>query len=153
ERMRSHDGSGALAVDVEVADVELTDGAVQFVLGTGVDGAGEAEFSVVGNMQGMVEIVRFDDGQHRPENLFLLDAGAGLDIGNDGGLNEPAVAGIAVTLAAGQQPSALFLADLDVFENGLHGTFVDHRPHAWVFGGIATVIFSTRAFSRSRNLS
>src|SRR5271167_1767057 len=56
ERMRTHDCSCALAIDVQVADVELLLGHSDFVLRRGIDRAGQAELSVVGNRQPIFEI-------------------------------------------------------------------------------------------------
>ncbi len=46
-------GSGAFAVDVEIAYVELAFGAVDLVAGFGIDGAGQAELGVVGDFQAL----------------------------------------------------------------------------------------------------
>ena len=50
-------GSGALAVEVEVADVEFFAGAVELVAGAGVDGSGQAVLGVVGDGEGVVEVL------------------------------------------------------------------------------------------------
>src|ERR1019366_893683 len=58
EGVRAHHRSRALAVQVEVADVELAHGAVEFLARAGVDGAGQAELGVIGDFEGMVEVAR-----------------------------------------------------------------------------------------------
>ena len=40
----------------------------------GVDRAGQSVLGVVGDREGVVEILRLDDGQHRAEDLFLREA-------------------------------------------------------------------------------
>src|SRR5271165_506375 len=72
EGMRAHHRSGALAVDVEVADVELANGAVNFVARLGVDGASQAELGIVGNFERVIEAVGFDHGEYGAEDFFLL---------------------------------------------------------------------------------
>ena len=71
--MRADHGAGALAINVQVSHVELADSAIDLVLRAGVDRAGQAEFGVVGNLEGVVEVLRLDDGQHGAENFFLLE--------------------------------------------------------------------------------
>ena len=56
EGMRADHRAGALAVDVQVADVELADGAVDLVARLGVDRAGQAELGVVGDLERVVEV-------------------------------------------------------------------------------------------------
>src|SRR5574340_710212 len=43
KRVRAHDGARALAIDVQVADVELALAALDLLAAGGVDGAGQAE--------------------------------------------------------------------------------------------------------------
>src|SRR5712692_3172272 len=152
EGMRAHGGSRALAVDVQVADVEFADGAVNLLARFGVNGAGQAELGVVGNLERVVVILRLSHSQNGAENLFLFQARLGWNISDDGGLQEVALTCVLRRATSGDQ-SAVLLADLDVFHDRLHGTFVDHCPHVGVLGGIADRDFSTRAFSFSRNLS
>src|SRR5579862_7640743 len=82
----------------------------------------------------MVKAAGLDDREYRAENFFLLELRLGLDVGDHGGLNEVAFAGSA--FAAGDDTS-VFLALLDVAEDGLHGAFVDDRAHRGVLGDIA----------------
>src|SRR5215831_9859124 len=72
ERMGAHHRARALAVDVQVADVEVADGAVNLVARAGVDGPGQSELCVVGDFERMVEAASLDDGEHGPEDFFLL---------------------------------------------------------------------------------
>jgi len=83
--VRAHHRSRTLAVQVEVADVELAHGAIQFLARTGVDGAGQTELGIVGDFEGVIEIARLDDDQHRAEDLFLLERRLRGDIGEHGG--------------------------------------------------------------------
>ena len=71
--MGAHHGSRTLAVDVEIADVEIAHGAVDLVARLGVNRAGEAEFGIVGDFERVVEAAGFDHHQHRAEDFFLLE--------------------------------------------------------------------------------
>jgi hypothetical protein len=84
EGMSAHHGPGALAVDVEIADVKVAGGTVDFVARFGIDGAGQAELSVVGDFESVIEPAGFDDGQHWAENFFLLELRFRGDVGEDG---------------------------------------------------------------------
>src|SRR5277367_4894333 len=134
--MGADHGAGALAVDVEVADVEFADGTIDLVLRTGVDRAGQAELGVVCNLECVIEVLRLDYGQYRAKDFFLLKLRLGFDVGNDRGLDEIAFASILGQTTAGDQ-APVFLAVLDIFEDRLHGAFVDHRAHVRILGWIA----------------
>jgi len=58
--MRAHHRSRAFAVQVEVADVELAHGTIEFLARTGVDGAGQPKLGVVGDLQRMIEVAGAD---------------------------------------------------------------------------------------------
>ena len=58
------------------------------------DGAAQAEVGIIGDAHRVVFILIFDDGQHRPEDFFLRDGGVVVHVGEHGGLDEPAIAGI-----------------------------------------------------------
>jgi hypothetical protein len=88
--MRAHDRARALAIDVQVADVELLDRPRDLLFRAGIRRAGQAELGVVGDAQALVEVTALDHGQHRPEDLLLLDGVAGLHVGDDGRLQEVA---------------------------------------------------------------
>ena len=55
EGVRAHHRARALAVDVEVAHVEVAPGAVDLVARFGIDGARETELGVVGDFEGVIE--------------------------------------------------------------------------------------------------
>ena len=78
EGMGADHGAGAFAVHVQIADVEFFGGALNFFGILGIDGAGQAEFGVVGHVQGFVKIFRFGDGEHGAENFFLKMRALGL---------------------------------------------------------------------------
>src|SRR6476646_1022837 len=61
--MRADHRASALAVDVQVADVEFADGAFDLVTRTGVDRARETELGVVRDFERVVEAARLDHGQ------------------------------------------------------------------------------------------
>ena len=67
EGMDSHQGAGALAVEVQVPHVEL--GARLFQVGAvpADHRSGEAVFRVVGDAESVVEILGLDERQHRTE--------------------------------------------------------------------------------------
>ena len=100
----------------------------------------------------MLEIAGPRDGQHGAEDLLLEEARFGVDVGDDGGLNEVAFAGRGS--AAGEQAPFL-LPDLDVVEDRAAGAFVDHRAHvvARVFGRADLEAPATRGTSLARNAS
>src|SRR5713226_9376165 len=87
EGMRADHGSCALAIQVEVADVELLPSAVELLTRVRVDGSRQPVFGIVGNLQGLVEAVGLDDGKHRPEYLLLRDASRGSHVRDDGRRN------------------------------------------------------------------
>jgi len=132
--------------------MEVADGAFDFVARLAVNGAGEAELGVVGDFESVIEAVGFDDGEDRSEDFFLLEFGFGRDVGDHRGADVVTFSSFGGARAAGEDAS-VSLALLDVFQNRLHGAFVDDRAHVGVFGGSPTVIFSTLAFNCSRNLS
>ena len=85
--MRADHRAGALAVEVEVADVELLPGSIEIGLRVRVDGAGETVFGVVGDGESVGEVGRAQDGEEGAEDLFLSEAGGRGDVGKDGGLD------------------------------------------------------------------
>jgi len=90
--VRADHSAGAFAVDVQVADVKGVFGFFDPVAVPGPHRAGEAVFSGIGDGQSLVEMFRLDHRQHRSKDLLLIQAGAGLDVGKDGGLYKIAVA-------------------------------------------------------------
>jgi hypothetical protein len=85
EGVRADHGAGAFPVEIQVADVEALLGFPQMFGVIGEDRAGQPVLRIVGQFQGVLEVVGLGDGQHRAENLLLEDAVLGLDVGNDGG--------------------------------------------------------------------
>src|SRR5205814_6866297 len=51
----------------------------------GGEAGGEAEFDGVGDLNSVVEIFGFDDGEDGAEDFFFGDAHGGCDVGEDGG--------------------------------------------------------------------
>src|SRR5436305_7334161 len=88
EGVRADERARALAVEVEVADVELAARALQLLAVVRVDGSGQAVLRAVGNPQRLVEVARADAGQDGAEDFLLLDAVARLHVGEDGRLDE-----------------------------------------------------------------
>src|SRR5271156_4750468 len=80
EGVGSYHGAGALAVEVEVAGLELVAGAIELLAGGGVEGAGEAVLGVVGDLESFVEAGGLDDREHGAEDLLLREAGGGGDV-------------------------------------------------------------------------
>src|ERR671933_1548511 len=117
----------ALAVEVEVADVELAARALQLLAVVRVDRAGQAVLRVVGDPDGLVEVARADAGEDGAENLLLLDAVAGLHVGDDGRLDEVPL--LAVAAAARDEAAAVLLPPLDVLVDGLESLLVDDGAH------------------------
>src|SRR5215471_19088273 len=98
--MRADHGARGLAVDVEVTNVEVTHGTFDLVPRPGVDGAGESELGVVGDVERVFEVAGFDHRKDGPEDLFLRDARVGHDVGDDGGLDVISTVRIADRVAA-----------------------------------------------------
>src|SRR5204863_5524040 len=65
ERMHADERTGALAIEIEIADEKLFARAVELLLVVGEDRTGESELRVVGDAQCVVEVLRLDDCQHR----------------------------------------------------------------------------------------
>src|ERR1043165_6950240 len=127
EGVRADERACALAVEVEVADVELAARALQLLAVVRVDRAGQAVLRVVGDAERVVEVVRADAGEDGAEDFFLLDAVAGLHVGDDGRLDEEAL--LAVAAASRHDAPAVRFALLDVVVDGLEGFLVDDGAH------------------------
>src|SRR3984957_10303097 len=132
--MRAHHGAGALAVDVQVTDMELLNGAIDLVTRLGIDGARQAELGVVRDFECLIEATGLNHREHRSEDFFLLEFGFCRNVGNHRGTDKVAFAGRAV---AARDQAAVFFALFDVSEDRLHRAFVDDGAHVGVFGGIA----------------
>src|SRR5215469_500694 len=101
--MRAHDRTRALAIDVQIADVELTLGILDLVRRQRISRTRESELGVVGDFDTVLEVARLDDGEHRAEDLFLRNGRFGTYIRDDGRLHEVAVAGLFRAIAAGDK--------------------------------------------------
>ncbi len=98
--------------------------------------SGEAVLGVVGDGEGVVEVLRLDDGEDGAEDLFERDAGGGSDVGDDGGRDVKAAFGIFDCVAAGED-TAFGLADVDVVEDLVVGGLVDDGAGVEVFCRVA----------------
>ncbi len=78
--MGANHGAGAFAIEVEIADVEAQTCNSQSFLVFCKDGAGETVLCIVGNLQGILVGIGFDDGQDGAEDLLLCNARAGRDV-------------------------------------------------------------------------
>ena len=78
----------AFTIEIQIADMKFTTSAFQLRLVVCVDGSGQTILRIVGDSQGVVEIICANDGQHRPEDFLLLDGRARFDIGNHGRFDE-----------------------------------------------------------------
>jgi len=61
----------AFAVQIEIADVKGLFGLADFFGIFGIDGAGQAEFGVVGDFQGVVVVFCLITARTGPKNFFL----------------------------------------------------------------------------------
>src|ERR1051326_8955792 len=73
ERMRAHHRARALAIEVQIADVETLSGLAQMLGVVREDGAGEPVLRVVGELERVLEIARPGHRQDRSEDLLLED--------------------------------------------------------------------------------
>src|SRR5579885_1293060 len=124
--MRPNHRAGALPVYVKVADVKSFTGLLDLVAIPGVYSPRQSVLSGVREFERLIEILRFRDRQHGPKDFFLKNAGARRDIGNDGRLDEVAVA---FNRSAATHQPAFGPAYLDVVENRTLRAFIDHRAH------------------------
>ena len=88
ERMAAHHRSGALAIQIEVADEEVFSGLIELFSAPGIDRSGQPEFRVVGDFQGVFEVLGFNNGEDRAEDFLLGKAGFGRNVGDDGRLDK-----------------------------------------------------------------
>ena len=86
-----------------------TDGSVQV---RSVDGGGKTVGGGITKPDSIFLVLEFGNGADGAEDLFLHDLHVFADAGEDGGLDE--VAFLSVTLAAGFDLGAFFLASIDV---------------------------------------
>src|SRR5215213_2298183 len=127
EGLDAYEGSCDAAVEVDVARFELPTGAFQMVAVFGVDAAGEAVGTVVGDVEGFVEVAGLYHGEDGAEDLLARHRGVPVDL-EDGRADEVAVVGVAWVLT--EDALAFLLARIHVnrhlFELGLayHGSYV-----------------------------
>ena len=115
--MHAHHRAGDLAVEIQVADVQVFAGALQALGHVREQAARQAKLGVVRHIHRLVEVARLDKGQHRAKDLFLRQARIGRNVGKDRRRREIAlVVGVVRQLPAQHQP-AFLLADLDVLAN------------------------------------
>src|SRR5215213_5586181 len=124
--MHVHQRACAFAIDVQVADMEVAPSAFQAVAFGGIERASQPVDRVIGNVQSLVHIFGFDDGQHRTEDFFLRDAGFRINVSDDGGLDEEAFAGHRVAFAANDGAAFLF-ANFDVVADLLERALARYR--------------------------
>src|SRR5437660_692496 len=115
--MRAYHRSRRFAVDVQIADVELTLRNLDLVAVVRVHRSSQSEFSVVADAQSVLEIAARNHRQHRTEDLFLRDARHRIDVRDHRWLDVEAVA---LGATATRDDTSLTAADLDVLEDGAH---------------------------------
>ena len=143
--MRTNHRSRAFAIDVQIADVEVADGAVDLVARLRVDRASKAELGVVGDFECVIESARLNDRQYGSENFLLLEFRFWRECLRIPWADEITFSGFGGALAAGEK-ATIFFALLNVFEDGVHRAFIDDRAHVCVFGGIADFDFFHAGF-------
>ena len=123
--MDADEGACRLAIEVQVADVEL-------LLGTGYalcivreERTRQAKLGIIGDVQRVVKVSGFDEGQDGAKDFFLRDTCMWVNIGDDGWLNKVAGAG----MSTAEDKASLMLANLDVVNDFLHRVLIDHRTH------------------------
>ena len=124
--MRSDHGAGALAIEVEVADVEAAFGVGDLAFVAGVHGARESVFGVVGDGECIVPVAGFDHREHRAEDFLLRDLRLRGDVGHHRGLDE--IAWSRCGAPTGHH-TTLALAGFDVLEDLGARLLVHHRSH------------------------
>src|SRR5262249_31183589 len=127
ERMHVHHRAGAFAVDIKIADVEFAFRAFDALAVARIERAGQTVDRVVGDLERVVNVFGFDDGEHGTEDLFLREARFRIDIGDDSRRNEPAFAGQFVAPAP-RDYAAILLADLDVLVDLFVSAPARNRP-------------------------
>src|SRR5829696_7928616 len=136
ERLHARPGAGGrpgLAVDVHHPGLDPAQELLDLGRVLGVEAGGEAVLGVVGQLQGLVEVLDRGHGHERHEQLVLEQPVAGGQVGDHGGGDIVALGHLALEdLAAGQDPAALLLDLLDRLLEPLHGRLVDHRAEVGV---------------------
>jgi hypothetical protein len=122
EGMNARECFGALPVDVEVADVKASACLGHAVAIRREQRPGQPELGVVRDLEGMLEVACARDREHRPEDLFLRDPCAWMDVAEDGRLDVVA----ALERSTSEQECSLVAADVDVVEHSSVRGLVDH---------------------------
>src|SRR5882724_8918406 len=112
--MRPDHGAGALAVEVEVSHEEALARLANVFWIRRVDRPGQAVLRVVGQLEGVLEVLRFGNRENGAKDLFLKDSRLRVDIGDHRGLDEVAVA---IRGGSPGDQAALFLTRLDVTQD------------------------------------
>src|SRR5699024_7064403 len=126
ERLHADERSGDLAVDVQVADLELAAGPVEPLRIPAAYAAGQGVAGAVEQRAGVVEAAGGHDAQPRSESRLTGDSRTLLHVIEDGRLDEPAVftGPLATEYQAGFMPAAF-----DVLHDAVQLTFADYGTH------------------------
>src|SRR5579859_2220066 len=114
-------------------------GSLQALWYGAIERPGQAIFGIVSDIERVIEISGFDDGQHGPKDFLLGDASVRVHIGENGWLNEVA----RTAMFAANSQAALVFADLDILKNFLHCILINNRTH---IGGWLRDITHCQAF-------
>src|SRR4029077_4733945 len=119
------------SIDVSDAGLKVADCRKCLVHVLRVQRRRQAVFDVIGDRDGIFEIVAGDDRNHGPENLFLRNAHLGIDLGENSGLEEPAVLIFTLVepVAASYKFRAFGFPDLDVVQVSVELVLVHRRTH------------------------
>src|SRR5437764_10436514 len=96
--------TGAFAVDVEIADVELAHRHFNLVARSGINRTGQAELGIVCDIERLLKVARFNHRKHRTENFFLLELRFRLNICDYGWLDEITFTRISGAISTSNQP-------------------------------------------------
>lgn len=128
-----------VAVDPDgtsVKRVAHTDGRVEVV---GVDGRGQTVRAVVAEGNDLLLVLELGQGGDGTEDLLTHDLHVGLDVLENGGLDEVALVTVALTTC--QDGGTLILADLDVFHDAVELQLADLRTlEGLLVEGVADVV-------------
>ena len=112
--MPTHKRPGALAVQIEIADVKLLGGFFQLVTVLGVHGAGETVLGIVRDLERFIEVFGLDHGKHGTEDLLLGDFSRGGNIRDHGRFDEITIAG---NLTAAAHQASFLLPVFHIFQD------------------------------------
>src|SRR5579864_8747212 len=84
EGMCAHHGAGRLAIEIQIADVELAARTVELRAIARIDAAGETEERIVCDRKTVVEVLGLDDREHGAEDLFLCKPRVAIDVDENG---------------------------------------------------------------------